>query len=189
MKQESYYIQQIDLLKCLAIIIVILGHTFSFERESLIIAEGTTEATAVTVTASQYFQNLDIVKIFTHWITYSSLITQQVIPVLVALMAFNYAFSYRRKSYTEISDLYSKSELFIRLRRFLMPLVFLYLITFLIAAVYYLLTHTNILSFSIYSIGGYLPIRGPGNYFIPIVFQFLFVFPIIFWTAPLYVDR
>jgi peptidoglycan/LPS O-acetylase OafA/YrhL len=172
---NSSYFQQIDILKAVAIVFVILGHTFSYNYDQHAGSIGMSLTGLSTI-----FHDISLSTIFTHWITYSSLITQQGVAVFVTVMAFNFALSYQRRSYKSLKDIYSKNEYLRRMRRFLIPFLSVYALSLLVGLLINVFMKTNVLKFSLYSIGGYLPIDGPGNYFIAIIFQFLLIFPILY---------
>lgn len=178
MANKSYYMQEIDLIKGLIIMLVIFGHTFSYVYNSK--NNMLPNSHADVISTSSIFQSLDIVKISTHWITYSSLFTQQVVPIFIAIMVFNFALSYKRKGYAKISDIYSKREFLARLRRFFVPFIITYVAVLIFGIIYYVLTNVNILYLNSDLLVGFLPINGPGNYFISIIFQFLLIFPFIY---------
>jgi peptidoglycan/LPS O-acetylase OafA/YrhL len=183
MTNNPHYIQEIDLMKGLLIVSVIFGHTFSYvnnsQNNTLSNSYINSMHTNITTT-SIIIQNLDIVKILTHWITYSSLSTQQVVPIFISIIAFNFALSYRRKEYAKISDIYSKREFSSRFKRFFVPFITIYIAFLIFGITYYLSSKINLLSLNYFLLIGYLPINGPGNYFISIIFQFLLIFPIIY---------
>jgi fucose 4-O-acetylase-like acetyltransferase len=179
MVNKSQYIQQIDIIKGLAIILVIFGHTFLYLNDTQnnisLNSQGYNKHIEV-LTISTIIQNLNFTKIFTHWITYSALSTQQVVPIFIAIMAFNFALSYKRKGFLKITDLYSKREFLSRFRRFLVPFIIIYIVELVFGVIYYLFMHKNILFLNT----AFLPIDGPGRYFISIVFQFILLYPVIY---------
>jgi fucose 4-O-acetylase-like acetyltransferase len=179
MVNKSQYFQQIDIIKGLAIILVIFGHTFLYLNDTQnnisLNSQGYNKHIEV-LTISTIIQNLNFTKIFTHWITYSALSTQQVVPIFIAIMAFNFALSYKRKGFLKITDLYSKREFLSRFRRFFVPFIIIYIVELVFGVIYYLFMHKNILFLNT----AFLPIDGPGRYFVSIVFQFILLYPVIY---------
>lgn len=178
MANKSYYMQEIDLIKGLTIILVIFGHTFSYSYNPKTVMLPNIHPDVINIPL--IFQSLDIVKISTHWITYSSLLTQQVVPIFIAIMVFNFTLSYKRRGYAKIFDIYSKKEFLARMRRFFVPFIIIFIAVLIFGTIYNILTNVNILYLNSYLLIGFLPIKGPGNYFISIIFQFLLIFPFIY---------
>jgi hypothetical protein len=87
MANKSYYMQEIDLMKGLPIMSVIFGHTFSYfyNSQNNILSNSHTNFinTNAVTNISLIFQSLDMIKISTNWITYSSLSTQQVVSSIL----------------------------------------------------------------------------------------------------------
>jgi len=166
---------QIDLIKGLVMISVILGHTFSLTYES----QSNQLAHETILSMSTSLPSFDIKDIFSHWITYSALITQQAVPILLLVMGLNYSWSYARNNLNRLSDIYSKREIKKRLRRFLIPFAIFFIFLSISGIIWFIVSGDVILQFSSFNLIGFLPVNGPGNFFISLVFQFLLVFPVL----------
>ena len=84
--------------------------------------------------------------------------------------------SCERKYRTTIADLYSEDILIAKFLRFIIP----FLIALLIEIGMQIYTHVDITflsSLHLLFVGG----KGPGSYYIPLMIQLIFVFPLIFW--------
>ncbi len=172
MKDGKGRSREIDAVKGLAIIGVILGHAFSYA-----LVEGSLSSEAQAV-ATQLFDPSHILTSFT---TYSALTTQQVVPIFIFIMAINYANSFKRHGYSSLKVMYSWSQFWPRLRRFLIPLFLIYVASLAAVLLLFLTTGKSYLFISPLLLIGYLPVNGPGNYFIPLVLQFLLIFPLVFY--------
>ncbi|WP_424355973.1 acyltransferase family protein [Methanobacterium sp. MBAC-LM] len=139
---ESRHYLQIDILKALAIISVIVLHTIP----------------------------PNMVK---HPV--SIFIIYQAVPVFFVLMAVNALMSFKRRNYTVLSSIYP-NYLKSRFERIVYPLIVVWILSLVIAVLLnkeiYIGTMTLI---------GYMPLSGPGNYFISILLQFVLLFPILYW--------
>ncbi|PKL66553.1 MAG: hypothetical protein CVV28_10440 [Methanobacteriales archaeon HGW-Methanobacteriales-1] len=140
---ENKYYYQLDILKGLAIISVIILHT------------------------------IPIYLIKTPIIVFSILTA---VPVFFFIMGLNSSMSFRRKNYFELDQLYSKSYFKGRFKRLIVPFIIIFFISLILGI---LLKKTIYLGLMIFI--GYLPLSGPGNYFISIVFQFVIIFPLIYY--------
>ena len=146
MDKNKYYLQ-IDLLKAVAIISVIIIHTIPY---GLI---------------NQYlFFNL----------IYSFIIIEA-IPIFLIIMGINTGLSFKRNSYESLDQIFTRLYFRKRIRRFVYPLLVAFVISILIGFIF----HKN-LNFGFLNIMGYLPLTGPGNYFISLVLQFIIIFPFIY---------
>lgn len=135
----------IDILKGLAIISVIILHSFSKEL----------------------LYNL-----------YAPYYLWQAVPIFMVLFALNNAQSFTEKNKENLQDLYNSSYFTARLSRILKPFFIIWLIQIIIELNYTanMNLHWFIKSFLI---GGF----GPGSYFIPLIIQFVFIVPILFYLA------
>ena len=139
------YLPEIDLVKGLAIIAILLLHFFTESQKQMF---GITLA---------FFQGI-------------MPLLDLAVPAFVLLMAFNMAraLSMKPRGLKE----YFKSRA-VRL----LPAFFI--VFAIVAALGILLGLT--LKFGEQQLVGYFPIPGAGNYFIPLVFQFVLLFPLLFW--------
>lgn len=146
-KRNHYYLQ-IDLLKCIAIISVIIVHSINFRDTST-------------------------VPIWINLIVAFSL--AQAIPIFFVLMGRNAGASFERKSLFKLSELYSKTYFKARFYRLIIPV----LITFIVSL--FLGLYLNKIYLGILNLIGYFPLTGYGNYFISILLQFIFIFPLLYF--------
>lgn len=145
--KKNFNLLQIDLLKGLAIIFVLIFHTLPRET-------------------------LDDIYFDFH--------IRQAVPIFMLLLGLNMGMSIARR--------YSKSKKFNfreyiggRFWRIVFPFILLFLTTLLIGIATSRIKIGEILGKILLGIFGVLPVYGPGNYFITILFQFILVFPLIFW--------
>jgi len=134
--KESTYILQIDLMKGLCIIAVILLHTFP---SNILIS------------------------------TFSQFHIWQAVPIFFILMGITTNISFNNKT-----SLYSKKYFINKFKRIMVP----YIAIFLISLIWGII-HKD------YYIGwlwliGFLPVTGPGNYFVSIMLQHIIIIPMIY---------
>ena len=138
---ESRRYLQIDILKALAIISVIVLHT---------------------IPSNMVKHPLSIFTIY------------QAVPIFFVLMAINALMSFKRHNYTTLSNIYPK-YLKSRFKRVIYPLIILWILSLILG----ILLNKNIYLGTL-TVIGYLPLTGPGNYFISILLQFIILFPILY---------
>lgn len=109
------------------------------------------------------------------------------IPVFLVIMGFNMGRSFQRKETTELRELYSWSYFKSKILRYIVPFLILYAVStfiglfmygFDISAMYdgqYYPNHGIIHLFI-----GFLPFWGPGNWFLPLLFQSILIMPLIY---------
>ena len=117
---------------------------------------------------------IQTIKVLTLW---------QAIPLFFVIMGLTLGMSFKRHNYFNLKKIYSKSYLKSRFIRLYFPYILLFIISFVLALVTIILFNLNILTnLSILNLLGYLPLTGPnfGSYFITLVFQVIFIFPIIY---------
>ncbi|MGP0101727.1 MAG: acyltransferase family protein [Solirubrobacteraceae bacterium] len=103
----------------------------------------------------------------------------QAVPVFIFLMGRNAASSLERRGSRSVRELYSRQYLASRIDRIYVP----FLVAFAASVLLTVLTHTahdHARTIAGGLLVGMLPIAGPGNYFITLVFQFALVFPLVF---------
>jgi hypothetical protein len=137
-------IYQIDLIKCLAILLVVIGHVVSYQSVLPAITSPTTNDYGNSnLIPSSFNENLNLyeistfIKPFTHWITYSALITQQTVPIFIMIMAFNLSMASYRRNYSDITQYYSKSETLQKVRRYVIPFIAIFCVCILIGIISY----------------------------------------------------
>ncbi len=104
----------------------------------------------------------------------------QAVPVFLFLMGLNAGSSMRRRGGRTLREFYSGDYLAGRLDRVFVPFLIAFVIT-LALAVLTQTPHSTGAKLLGDPIVGLFPIDGPGNYFVTLLFEFVLVFPLIFW--------
>lgn len=167
---------QIDVLKGLAIIAVIIQHTIDAQD---LLGPGTvgTAATAASATvATPSFHISGAALIF-----FLLLSTRQAVPIFVILLGVNWSLSFIRRRYVSLKDGYSKDYFARRLKRFYVPYLIILAVSLLVGLFETYVSGINQISLSIFALVGVVPVYAPGNYFIILVFQFVLLFPLLFY--------
>ena len=97
------------------------------------------------------------------------------IPFFLIVMGFNMGISFKFRNSKSLRELYSWDYFKRKIKRYVFPFIILYCVSIILGVTlgYY---NTNE-----YLLLGYLPFWGPGNWFIPLLFGSIVVFPIIYW--------
>jgi peptidoglycan/LPS O-acetylase OafA/YrhL len=106
----------------------------------------------------------------------------QAVPVFLVVMGMNGASSFRDRRAAAPRELLSPSYFAGRFDRLVMPFAVVWLASLAVGAVHGGLHFGPLLAV------GVTPLSGPGNYFVTIAFEFVLVFPLLFWAfvrAPL----
>ncbi len=98
------------------------------------------------------------------------------IPFFLLVMGFNMALSFKHSGATTLRELYSFEYFRKRIKRYVFPFMILYGISIL-AGFYF-----GSLEFNQYSLIGWLPFWGPGNWFVPVLLSSILVFPAVYWA-------
>jgi hypothetical protein len=179
-------ILQIDLLKGLAIISVVFGHIVAYQAVTnpQLVSIVTKQIINVPINTQVNFNFIDIIyaiyHTFTHWITYSALSTQQVIPLFIIIMSFNLSLAFHRRGYSKLKNFYSLTEIKKKFRRYFLPYIIIFFISLILGLIFFLITNRQILFVNLKLLMGYLPINGPGAYFIPLILQMVLLFPLLY---------
>jgi peptidoglycan/LPS O-acetylase OafA/YrhL len=179
--QLPRHLFQIDLLKGVAILLVLVAHTFGTPISDFASAQvlGTPAPQPFfNITPSSVLSNLGV--LLSPFTTLSALTTQQAIPVFLIIMAFNYGLSYQRRLYSHLTDIYTRNELLRRFRRFFAPFLITFIGSLIVGAVLLYSSDKNIFYINSLNLIGILPIKGPGNIFITLIFEFILLFPILY---------
>ncbi|MHA2158421.1 MAG: acyltransferase family protein [Candidatus Thorarchaeota archaeon] len=97
------------------------------------------------------------------------------IPFFLIVMGFNMGISFLYHDATSLRDLYSLEYFKRKIKRYVVPFIILYMASVMLGvSVGYINTNEYLLL-------GYLPFWGPGNWFIPLLFGSILVFPIVYW--------
>ncbi len=97
------------------------------------------------------------------------------IPFFLIVMGFNMGISFKYRNAKSLRELYSLDYFKRKIKRYVLPFIVLYIASIILGVtVGYLNTNEYLLL-------GYLPFWGPGNWFIPLLFGSILVFPLIYW--------
>jgi peptidoglycan/LPS O-acetylase OafA/YrhL len=103
----------------------------------------------------------------------------QAVPVFIIVMGINGARSFRRRGRRSLRELYSWDYLATRVDRVFVPFLLAFFATGLIETL--TAEHRSLSTLPADLVTGQLPIGGPGNYFITLLFQLTLIFPLIYW--------
>jgi len=97
------------------------------------------------------------------------------IPFFLIVMGFNIGVSFKYQNAKSIRELYSLGYFKRKIKRYVLPFIILYIASFLLGVTF------GYMNTSEYLLLGYLPFWGPGNWFIPLLFSSIVIFPVIYW--------
>lgn len=97
------------------------------------------------------------------------------IPFFLIVMGFNMGMSFKYRNERSLRDLYSLDYFKRKIKRYVLPFIILYMVSIVLG---YTLGHINT---NEYLLLGFLPFWGPGNWFIPLLFGSIIIFPIVYW--------
>ena len=125
----------------------------------------------IMLTHFSWSDNIPHKLLFQYWV-------DMAVPIFMILSGYVYALSYKRKSIEKLSQAYNIPYILEKMIRYIFP----YLIAFVVEFIYryYFKKHTFVtLSewISMFLHGGV----GPGAYYVPIMIQLVFLFPLIFF--------
>ncbi len=111
------------------------------------------------------------------------------IPVFLVIMGFNMGISFQRKGLTKLNELYSWSYFKSKILRYIVPFLVLYSFSTVIGLIFYQFNITAMYYGQYYPNHGFiqlftgiLPFWGPGNWFIPVIFESILIFPLVYWA-------
>lgn len=96
------------------------------------------------------------------------------IPIFMILMGFNIGLSFKNKGATTLRELYSRAYFKNKIERYVFPFLLLYWGS-LILGLYY-----DSFTWNEYTLIGWLPFWGPGNWFIPVLFSSILILPLVY---------
>lgn len=108
--------------------------------------------------------------LFPYWITMA-------VPMLMIILGYQYANSYQRHQIKTLKDSYSFFFILDKIIRYSIPFVMAYALEFLISSLSNGPKAILLPWLRDFFLGGW----GPGSYYYPILLQFIFVFPIIYF--------
>lgn len=136
------YFYQLDVLKAIAIIFVVMDHSLTWEIKGAM--------------GSLFWERLSI-------------------PFFLIVMGFNMAYSFKYSGAKTLRELYSWEYFKGKIIRYVLPFAVLYMGSILVGM------FTGLLTFNEYTLLGFLPFWGPGNWFIALLFGSIVVFPFVYW--------
>ena len=111
------------------------------------------------------------------------------IPVFLVIMGFNMGLSFQRRGVSRLKELYSWSYFKSKFLRYLVPFLVLYGFSTLLGLIFYQFNITAMYHGQYYPEHGFiqlftgiLPFWGPGNWFIPVIFGSILIFPLLYWA-------
>ena len=111
------------------------------------------------------------------------------IPVFLVIMGFNMGISFQRKGVSTLKELYSWSYFKSKILRYIVPFLVLYGFSTLIGLIIYQFNISAMYHGQYYPEHGFiqlftgiLPFWGPGNWFIPVIFGSILIFPLVYWA-------
>lgn len=102
----------------------------------------------------------------------------QAVPLFMILMGLNLGLALLRRP-VPFSALYNRLYFQRRVDRLLMPLLLVYVASFVAGVLWLWLRGQNKIDLNLYSFIGLLPVSGPGNYFVTLLLQSILLLPLI----------
>ncbi|MFX1532962.1 MAG: acyltransferase family protein [Promethearchaeota archaeon] len=102
------------------------------------------------------------------------------VPLFFVIMGFNYGNSLRRRNWTYLRQMFSKEFFLQRFERFILPLILIDIICIVLEFIHYSNTGEQIIPANPIILLGAPVFPGPGSYFVTILLQFIFVFPLLY---------
>ena len=108
----------------------------------------------------------------------------QAMPVFFVILGLNMSLSFKNKGLTSLKDMYSRGYFEKKFWRIVFPFVIIFALSFLAYFVESMVGKEELpLKLTWLFLIGRLPVFGYGNYFVTIMFQFIFLFPLIYWLS------
>ena len=142
-KEKRPYYFQLDVLKAIAIIFVVMDHSLTWTVKGSI--------------GSLFWERLSI-------------------PFFLIVMGFNMGFSFKYHGGSRLRDFFTWEYFKRKFARYVFPFLVLYMGSILLGLYY------GYLGMNEYLLLGFLPFWGPGNWFIPMLFGSIVVFPLVYWA-------
>ncbi len=98
------------------------------------------------------------------------------IPFFLIVMGFNMGLSFKHRGTVHLKDLYTREYFSRKVVRYVFPFLVLYMGSILLGIYFHHLEWNE------YILLGFLPFWGPGNWFIPLLFGSILVFPLVYWA-------
>jgi hypothetical protein len=97
------------------------------------------------------------------------------IPFFLIVMGFNMSLSFKHRNAKSLSDLYTLDYFIRKIKRYVFPFIVLYCVSIILGIT------LGFINTNEYLLLGFLPFWGPGNWFIPLLFGSIVVFPALYW--------
>ncbi|MFW9833419.1 MAG: acyltransferase family protein [Candidatus Thorarchaeota archaeon] len=97
------------------------------------------------------------------------------IPFFLIVMGFNMGVSFKYRRAESLKELYSLDYFVRKVKRYVLPFSILYFASFVLGVT------LGYVSTGLYGYLFFLPFWGPGNWFIPLLFSSILVFPLLYW--------
>jgi len=161
------------------------------DSEDLLLVEEERSKTDLSVAEKRpYYFQLDVLKaiaiafvVMDHSLTWKvkgsigSLFWERLsMPFFLMVMGFNMAISFKYSGASTLGELYTWDYFKHKITRYVLPFLVLYMGSILLGLYF------GFLSINEYTLLGFLPFWGPGNWFIPLLFGFIVVFPLVYWA-------
>ncbi len=111
------------------------------------------------------------------------------IPVLLVILGFNMGHSFKEHGDLSLKQLYSREYFKKKILRYVVPFLILYAVSTFIGLFLYGFDFSAMYNNQYYPDHGFinlfyliLPFWGPGNWFIPLLFQSILIMPILYWA-------
>ncbi|MFX0080843.1 MAG: acyltransferase family protein [Candidatus Hodarchaeota archaeon] len=168
------------------------------KKSELFITE--TKQKVLIIDTRQYFQ-VDFLKaamiflvIFDHMVSWGvksniavTLWERISIPVFLVIMGFNMGISFQRKGDQSLKELYSWNYFKSKILRYIVPFLVLYGFSTLLGLILYQFNISEMYHGQYYPSHGFmnlfigiLPFWGPGNWFLPLIFQSIIILPLLY---------
>ncbi len=100
------------------------------------------------------------------------------VPIFILISGYVYSNAFKKRQVESLKDAYTKRYIFSKLNRFLVP----YIIIFLVEIILLIILKRNLSVLYVLKLffrGGV----GPGSYYVPIMVQFIFLFPLLYMLS------
>jgi peptidoglycan/LPS O-acetylase OafA/YrhL len=112
-----------------------------------------------------------------NFMTLRMLSISMALPIFILLMGRNMAASFKKHQYLKSNGIISSKYFKNRLKRFLYPFIPIFMLSIMLGIIFNRDIYLGILN-----LVGYLPLPGPGNYFITVLLQFVLIFPLLYFS-------
>lgn len=180
--KPRYYVQ-IDILKAIAIISVLIMHAsgkFLMNSLKLSTLVSSTPSNPLITTSIIHFNQitfiniLESLKVLTIW---------QAVPVFFVLIGITWGMSFKRRNIISFKDIYLVDYFKSRIKRLYFPYIILFIISVICGYLILNLIGNISINFSLMNLVGNFPFSDRpmlGSYFVTLILEMIFIFPIIY---------